>query len=1056
MEVINRIERILHVSDVHIRNYHRHQEYKEVFERMFQKFDELIIPGKTIIFLGGDIAHSKNEVSPELISLITYLFRECTKRCVTILIPGNHDANLINEHRMDVLTPIVESLNDPKLLYWKETGVYELGNIVFSHFSVFGSMRKWIPANKIESNKEYKIALHHGAVHGSKTDLDFNIENDAVKVNKFENFDIVLLGDIHKLQTLQLYQEKKDKKKPIIIYPGSVIQQDHGEELVHGFVSWDVDDRNPTFIPIENNYGFYTAYLLDNKFLNPVESLPKNLKLRIFHENCTKEYIHKILTSFKKKNTLLDVVIRDQKPKTIFAADGREIAHSNSRDIEYQNSMLKLFFENENIIDIDLDFLRHYNRNLNSKIQSDVSVIRNVRWKPIYLEFTNTFSFGENNRITFEDLNGAVGLFGENTAGKSNSLCTFVFCVFDKYTRGFKAINVMNNKKSFFQTEFCFEMEGKQFIINRNGTRHDRKDTVKVEVTFKSIQDGIETDLTGKDRDDTNRKIREYLGTYEDFMTTVFTSQNAPRSFIDMSISDRNELFCRFLDIQIFNELYQLAKEDNKSTLFRIKDLESLDIDIKLPKYKEERQCIETQINDLDLTIQNLKNENDNLQNQIIDNSLLIQNNVFDINLEQCKLDLTTAESELQKEIEVIKQIKLNLKNKEKELFTHNHDLSKYNVDVLSNANIKQIEAQKKLQKLYIEVTKINSNIKSKNEKVEHLKDHEYDPNCKYCIQNKFVVDAKKAENELILLNEEKIVINNEIQNYKNILDLIQDDLEMYNQLQELQTQIKNTNNDIILLKNKLESKMYHGKILQNKIQDQQTKINSYYENKFIIEKNNKLKQYIVTLKQQSSDLNNILDEKINTLIQLKGQLTKLEHEINEYEKSLINLNVLRHESSNYEYYCQAMSKDGIPNLILSDALPLIENEVNGILGQLVDFTIKLEMTDKNNISGYVLYDMEQSWAIELVSGMEKFILSMAFRVGLMNITTLPSANFMLIDEGFGVLDATKLNDVYKLFDYLKSKFDFILCVSHIDALKDMVDTAITMEKTGRVSRIRH
>ena len=39
---------------------------------------------------------------------------------------------------------------------------------------------------------------------------------------------------------------------------------------------------------------------------------------------------------------------------------------------------------------------------------------------------------------------------------------------------------------------------------------------------------------------------------------------------------------------------------------------------------------------------------------------------------------------------------------------------------------------------------------------------------------------------------------------------------------------------------------------------------------------------------------------------------------------------------------------------------------------------------------------------LELSSGMERFISSLAIRVGLMNVSNLPRTNFLAIDEGWG------------------------------------------------------
>ena len=58
---------------------------------------------------------------------------------------------------------------------------------------------------------------------------------------------------------------------------------------------------------------------------------------------------------------------------------------------------------------------------------------------------------------------------------------------------------------------------------------------------------------------------------------------------------------------------------------------------------------------------------------------------------------------------------------------------------------------------------------------------------------------------------------------------------------------------------------------------------------------------------------------------------------------------------------------------------------------------------------------------------MEKFIASLAIRVGLINVSNLPRPNFLAIDEGFGNLDSSNLNSIFRLFDYLKTEFDYII-----------------------------
>ena len=85
---------------------------------------------------------------------------------------------------------------------------------------------------------------------------------------------------------------------------------------------------------------------------------------------------------------------------------------------------------------------------------------------------------------------------------------------------------------------------------------------------------------------------------------------------------------------------------------------------------------------------------------------------------------------------------------------------------------------------------------------------------------------------------------------------------------------------------------------------------------------------------------------------------------------------------------------------------------------------------------------------------MERFISSLAMRGGLVNVSNLPAANFLAIDEGWGTMDSDNLNSVYNLFQYLKSQFQFTMIVSHIDSMRDAVDTLLEIKKENSFSNV--
>ena len=155
-----------------------------------------------------------------------------------------------------------------------------------------------------------------------------------------------------------------------------------------------------------------------------------------------------------------------------------------------------------------------------------------------------------------------------------------------------------------------------------------------------------------------------------------------------------------------------------------------------------------------------------------------------------------------------------------------------------------------------------------------------------------------------------------------------------------------------------------------------------------------------------------------------------------------------------YELYIKAISKEGVPYKILQTVLPVIEHEVNVILSQIAEFSVRLETIDEKNIHAFIVYDEKRSWPVELTSGMERFILSLAFRQALCEITSLPRPNFMAIDEGFGVLDSENLQSVARLFNYLNGQYNYLLIISHIDSMRDMVDKQIRIDKIDGFSRL--
>ncbi len=133
----------------------------------------------------------------------------------------------------------------------------------------------------------------------------------------------------------------------------------------------------------------------------------------------------------------------------------------------------------------------------------------------------------------------------------------------------------------------------------------------------------------------------------------------------------------------------------------------------------------------------------------------------------------------------------------------------------------------------------------------------------------------------------------------------------------------------------------------------------------------------------------------------------------NEYDKANGQLKT-------YDMIAQAVSRRGIPVQIIHSLLPKINAEIAKILNGVVGFTVELEADLESNAMDIYINYGDSRRIIELGSGMEKMMSSLAIRVALINCSTLPKTNILMIDEGFGALDETNLEACGKLLQSLK------------------------------------
>ena len=601
----DKLKYIHHISDIQIRNLKRHTEYEQVFERTYKEIEKN--KDDAVVYIGGDIAHSKTDMSPELVHQLSNLFKRLSDICPTIIIAGNHDCNLNNLSRLDVLTPIVNNLNHPNLHYLKDSGVYKCADVSFVVWDCWTKEEDFILADDVEGDT--KVVLFHGTVDRAETDLGFRLPSD-VHINKFKGYDLGLLGDIHKRQHLN--------DDETISYCGSLVQQNHGEGLSHGYLLWDVPKRKSKYIEVPNDYGYYTLDI-DKGEVPIIDNMPKKARLRVRVANTSPTELKKALAIIHDKYGVQEMSVT--RTDTIYNSDrvrGKTIAVGDINSTDVQFNLIRDYLNNNHIVSDDVLLkIKNINESLNQIIPEE-EVYRNVNWKLKNFEFSNMFSYGENNKVDFTKLNGIVGMFAPNASGKSSLLDALSFCLFDTCSRAFKAENVLNNKKKDFYCKVVFEIEGQEYVIERVAKKQ-RKGNVKVDVDFYTIDDiGEKVSMNGDQRRTTDINIRKVIGTYDDFILTALSSQNNNSIFIEKTQKEKKMLLAQFMGLEIFDKLWTTASEEIKDVSAVLKSFKQNDWEKELAEIKEQKEEFKKEHS-------KLKDEKDNIQDKkkLIENQIL-------------------------------------------------------------------------------------------------------------------------------------------------------------------------------------------------------------------------------------------------------------------------------------------------------------------------------------------------------------------------------------------------------------------------------------------------
>ena len=1067
---MDKIKKIAHLADIHIRKLHRFNEYRDVFDNLYKKLRDI---KPDLVYIGGDVVHGKLDTSPEEIRMVAEFFLNLADISDLLVIPGNHDCNLNNKSREDVLSPIVDLVQqiNPRIHFWKKSGVYEMGGCHFGHLSVFDMTKDGKPnAKNIPRAKDidgkHKIAIYHGGVGNFQVDTGLVMSDEHVNVIDFDGYDMTLLGDIHKRQFLN------DSKT--MAYPGSLIQQNFAEAPEHGFLLWDVETRKSEFIQVENDYGFKTIVVEDGDIKSRMRFVPKYGNIKIKHKDTTAEQLRLIELNLRQKYVDLKTIVTEK----IDSIEGHlnesktKISIEDIHDLKIQNKLIEKLakVEQPNIDDKTLQRLFDINEFTNSSIGLTNSLPRNVDWKLKYIEFDNMFSYGKKNKIDFTKLNGVVGVVAPNHSGKSALIDIIAYTIFDLCSRTTRAIEVLNNKSDYFEVKLSLEVNGVDYIIHRTGNLKVRtkratgevRKLCPVSVKFYVEENGELIDLSGAARSNsqygsgTNEEIRKILGTFDDFILTSLSLQNNGQNFVDKKQAERKKILSQFMGIDLFDKLFDIAKHDvadEKAYLKKVKDKNVFGqlstLQKELQGYEESKEKLDKEVEPFEIEISELEERIDNLKSK----KKYVPSGV----------DQVDEEIEIQKEEELEKQQQVLESEEEyrediRPLYNNIYNKIKdFDEDELEDNYKKYKEKKEDLTKIKADINVRETQIKHLEESLEEAQDHEFDEDCKYCVKNSqwhiektksLTSEIKDCKLKLDKILAEKTHHERDIKSFGDInrdraryQELKEDLKQVENDAYKTQAKMKELEASVLSLEKDLE-KIYE----QNKL---------YEEYQSALEFNDKINDKIEVLQSTLDKSKSSYDIVIRGIQTIENHILVNKTNKKNLDSEIKDLVDAEQKVLDYELYLRLVSSDGIPRLIINDALPVIEAEVNTVLDHMMaGFHLGITNEDKN-INLYIRYNDEE-WPLSLSSGMEKFVSSLALRVGLINVSNLPSPNFLVIDEGFGTLDTDNLSNMKGAFDYLKTRFNSVFIISHLDTIKDFMDYLLPINKTDKHSNVTY
>jgi DNA repair exonuclease SbcCD ATPase subunit/predicted phosphodiesterase len=1048
--------KIAHLGDTHIRNFDRQDQYRVCFKDLYEKLKKENVD---CIVHCGDIAHSKTNISPEFVELCTDFLKNLESIAPTYIILGNHDGNLRNLSRQDAITPIVDALELDNLYLLKNSGECQVNDsLTLNVLSVFDE-ENW---SKPSDDSKINIALYHGAVRGSETDIGFLLgAHHGVEI--FDGFDFAMLGDIHKSnQIIDEYGRVR--------YCGSTIQQNHGETPDKGFLVWEIEDAdnyNVKHIIIDDPHPHVTIELTEKGSLPRKMEIPEGAIVRVMSPvglPSSKRRRVQELVRARYNPIKTTVVSRDGASGDSLSSVTENMDIGNLRDVKVQEKLISEYLKEEyNATPATIEKVLQLNKRFESAYEPEI--YRNINWSVESLKWNNLFNYGKGNSVNFENLNGIIGIFGKNYSGKSSIIDAFLFALTGSTSKSsVKNVNIINQTKEDASAELVILCDNKRLHISRRleKTRKNIKSgnpsvdaAMSLDFWSEDCDTGEIINLNGEDRKKTDANIRKYLGTKEDFLMTSFCSQMDSLQFITCGSKDRKKVLSKFLGLEAFERKAKLIKEESATIHGAYKNVKDKDFVSEIRDEEISLSDTNSALEEQTSRCNVLKEKHKKLNEEVNGINVKIASYPkLDIDIDKITLGIEETNVSLS-------EVATTLSENDKLIAKHQAWVDKADehmrenpIEVLSKTRDDLREKSIHLSSLLTEAEKLETEKANLTNKISLLSEVPCGDKFPKC---KFLQDATVSKGKIVAVEDELLKIKKKSSaladtNNKKELSDAEQRVEKHLLLIKKRNTYRSELSEMRILK---EREVSRKKDLERELESLKEREARYHANEkdcqlvadLSLKKENALKK----LESVVCDMEEC-ESKVHALIQQKGVC---EQKIENLKEKSLEREELRKEATAYEYFKYCMHADGISSQIIKKCLPVINEEISKVLVGIVPFEVFFGLEDKK-LEIYIRHPDYDARLIEMASGAEKTIASMAIRLALTKIGTLPKSDIFILDEPATDLDQDNMEGFLRILDMLKSQFKTVMIISHLDALKECVDSEITIDKRDGYAHVEH